>query len=127
MLQMAGKAFIAGKSSGQIWGNITGEIKRYMEFYGLSLNDKSIIPDHISLLFEFMEKIIRQKVNISRSNKDKSTKREKRNKADVIQKEFFLKYIDPWVDIFFNKIKQLDPHLFYGTVVSFNRKFIELE
>ena len=118
--------FDTGKKTGQMWGKITGEIKRYVEFYGLSVSDK-IIPDHISILFEFMERVIRSKISISRSNQDRALRREQRNKADEIQKEFFLKYIDPWVDTFFEKILNYNPHLFYESVVKFNKKFIDIE
>ncbi len=118
--------FDTGNKTGQMWGKITGEIKRYVEFYGLSINDKTI-PDHISILFEFMERVIRSKIRISRSNQDRSVKREQRNKADEIQKEFFLKYLDPWINTFFTKILSYNPHLFYESVVKFNKQFIGIE
>jgi TorA maturation chaperone TorD len=113
--------------SGQIWGSITGEIKRFIEFHGLYFNSEGVIPDHVSILYEFMEKIIRSKVSISRSNQNRSVKREKRNKAYEIQRQFFLKYIDPWIDSLFSNVLKANPHVFYKTVVDFNKNFIELE
>ena len=79
-----------GAKAGELWGNSTGEIKRFLEFYGLKLSTKGIIPDHISVLFEFMERLIQARL---KAVEEKDTNAA--SKANSIQKIFFNDHIAP--------------------------------
>ncbi len=114
-------------SSGDLWDRTTGEVHRFMKYYGLSLSRPGAIPDHISVLFEFMEKVIRTKVNATRDSLPKPTRHDAIKKADDIQIRFFFTYISSWVDDFLAEVDRAQPHVFYETVVAFTRDFIEQE
>ncbi|MEE8577873.1 MAG: molecular chaperone TorD family protein [candidate division Zixibacteria bacterium] len=115
------------QGSGDLWGSTTGEVQRFMKHYGLSLSKPGTIPDHISVLFEFMEKVILAKID---KNQDVSStlSRQKASKvADDLQKQFFSTYITSWVDEFLAEVDRSQPHVFYGAVIAYSADFIRQE
>ncbi len=110
------------EKAGQFWGETTGEVKRFMAFYGLDLEKSGTIPDHISILFEFMEKVIRAKITASQAGDNHACL-----EADKIQKLFFRNYIQPWVERFFKQVLKVKPNSFYTAVVKFADQFIAEE
>ena len=113
--------------SGDLWDSSTGEVLRFMKHYGLSLSRPGAIPDHISILFEFMEKVILAKIRDTRASTPRSSRQESFNKADDIQIRFFSTYISSWVDEFLAEVDRAKPHVFYEEVVAFTREFIRQE
>ncbi len=108
--------------AGEMWGNTTIEVKKFIEFYGLKISKTGSIPDHISILFEFMSKIIQTKLDAGNERNN-----ENRLKAAKIEREFFLKYIDPWIDSFINNVLHMNPLPFYTAVIRFTANYIDNE
>jgi TorA maturation chaperone TorD len=108
--------------SGELWGSTTGEVKRFMEHYGLKLTKPGIIPDHISVLLEFMERLI-----LARSETSENEKLEACKEADKIQRLFFRSYVAPWIDNFFQRVERMKPQIFYASVLSLTKQFMEQE
>jgi TorA maturation chaperone TorD len=107
---------------GQLWGSTTGEVKRFMAHYGLSLEKPGTIPDHISVLFEFMEKLLREKIVAFEQTDDEAF-----GEADRIQRQFFQDYVQPWVESFLERVLRADPLPFYAAVVKFTSQFVAQE
>ncbi len=108
--------------AGQLRGKFTGEIERFMAFYGLETVKKGAIPDHISILFEFMEKVIRAGMKEGKEGKSSAYE-----ESGEIQRRFFRDYIVPWVDTFFRTVLAARPHPFYATVTEFAGHFVKCE
>jgi TorA maturation chaperone TorD len=108
--------------SGELWGSTTGEVKRFMEHYGLKLTRPGIIPDHISVLFEFMERLILAGRETSRNENPDACQ-----EADKIQRQFFQSYVTPWIDSFFQRVERMKPQMFYASVLLLTKQFMEQE
>ncbi len=115
------------KHAGQLWGTTTGEVKRFMTHYGLELNRAEAIPDHISILFEFMEQLIQAKVRAMGQITDVTDREKVRREAEEIEQEFFCGYIEPWVERFLQRVERAKPSSFYASVVKFTRWFLTRE
>lgn len=106
----------------QLWGDKTGEVKRFMAHYGFNLNKPGIIPDHISILFEFMEKLIQKAISCFSENEQEAYE-----KSLKIQQQFFNTYIEPWIDTFLEQVKTGNPLPFYASITEYTRQFIAQE
>ncbi len=107
---------------GQTWGKLTGEVKRFMSFYGIETAGEGTIPDHISIIFEFMEKVIEAGIPAAASGYCGRYEESRK-----IQKRFFKNYIDPWVSTFFRRVLDADPPPFYATASEFADQFVRCE
>jgi TorA maturation chaperone TorD len=108
--------------AGETWGETTVEVKKFIEFYGLKISKPGNIPDHISILFEFMSKIIQTRLDTL--NKRNT---ENRQKAQQIERKFFRDYIDPWINSFLNDVLDMNPLPFYTAVMRLTDNFIDKE
>ncbi|RME28488.1 MAG: hypothetical protein D6800_03850 [Candidatus Zixiibacteriota bacterium] len=113
--------------SGQLWGSTTAEVKRFMEHYGLSLNNPGAIPDHIAILFEFMERVIRTKLDMCGSTTVRSNREEAIKQAEEVEKTFFNSYLGEWTDLFFAAVEKASPHPFYRSLVQHTKDFLAEE
>lgn len=117
----------SGHGSGDLWDKTTGEVLRFMKHYGLSLSNPGAIPDHVSVLFEFMEKVILAKIKATEASVPRPTRKDAFTKANDIQKQFFSTYISSWIDEFLAAADQEQPPVFYQVVLGFTRDFIRQE
>lgn len=116
--------------SGDLWGSTTGEVKRFMKHYGLTLAKPGQIPDHIAVLFEFMGKVIRTKIKAKASDGEEKSQIDETFEAFetfFIEQEFFINYIDSWIDRFLDSVERFGPDLFYNCLIQFTRGFIKQE
>lgn len=113
--------------AGELWGSTTGEVKRFMAYLGLETAKPGSIPDHISLLFEVMERVIRAKIEAGKDRHDEMRKRQKCDTANSIERRFFIHYIQPWAQEFLRRVEQAKPSLFYASVVKFASVFLAEE
>lgn len=113
--------------SGDLWGSTTGEVKRFMKHYGLTLSKPGQIPDQIAILFEFMGKVIRTKIQTGTPKGEEKGQINEAFDAFYIEQEFFINYIDSWIDRFLDLVERFEPHLFYKCLIQFTRGFIRQE
>lgn len=53
----------------QFWGEVTVKIKKLIEYFGLELDENwTRMPDHISVEFELMQKLLEAKIEASEAN-----------------------------------------------------------
>jgi TorA maturation chaperone TorD len=107
---------------GQLWGRSTGEVKRFMEHFGLELSKPGLIPDHVSILFEFMERIILARLDaLTREDVEACSE------AERIQQLFFQEYLEPWIDRFVQRVEDMKPVAFYASILRLTSWFIQQE
>jgi DMSO reductase family type II enzyme chaperone len=104
-----------GKGKGLLWGEVTAEVKKFIEYYGLEYSqDFKEMPDHLSIELEFMAKLI-----------DKES--ELRSKGDIrnaehclrVQREFFTKHLSSWVTGFCDEVIARAEIPFYKEISRF--------
>jgi TorA maturation chaperone TorD len=113
--------------AGELWGSTTGEVSRFMTHLGLEMAKSGSIPDHISVLFEVMERVIRAKIEAANGSQDETKRKQRCETAGSIERKFFGGYIQPWVQEFLRRVEQAKPSLFYASVVKFARTFLAEE
>ena len=109
---------------GELWGYTTGEIKRFMEHYGLSLNNPGAIPDHIAILFEFMERVIRAKLELCTSAVVVTDREATIQQAEQVERTFFNSYLGEWTGELLDALEKATSEAFYRTLVKHTRRFL---
>lgn len=115
------------KRVGELWGTTTGEVKRFMTHYGLELSNTGAIPDHISVLLEFMERVLRARIKAMKERPDAMPKKKVDRTAGSIERRFFSDYIQPWAHEFLKRVERAKPSPFYASVVKFTDQFLTQE
>jgi len=113
--------------SGELWGHSTGEVKRFMEHYGLTLHQSAIIPDHIAVLFEFMQQVQMKVHELMTSDRPESETKVEIDLAVQVERDFFNNYISGWIDSFLDAVEKANPCLFYAVLARFTRLFMANE
>jgi len=107
----------------EMWGTAALEVRDFYRQYGLEIGEQiSLAPDHISVEFQFMAKLIEQE--LFAMNRPDS---EKRTHAIAPQKEFFDNHIARWVPKFCNKVIEVANEEFYQAIARFTKDFVEME
>jgi TorA maturation chaperone TorD len=105
---------------GFLWGESTVAAKKFIEAAGLKYKtDFSGMPDHISVEFEFMQKLIDEEIISSKNGDAEAAKR-----ARQIQKKFFEEHIGKWVPLFCEKIKEESSLRYFQDVADLTKNFI---
>ena len=113
-----------GKASiNQLWGKSTVDVKKFIEFQGLEFKDGyGGIPDHISIGFEFMAKLIQTEIAL----RDTDDEDQASLCADA-QKYFFDLHIFNWVPGFCNKVIEMSEMDFYKAFADLTLDFLAIE
>ncbi len=101
--------------AGELIGETTGEVRRFMEHYGLKPTEEGRIPDHVSVLFAFMESVIEA---------EHGAEGDESEEAARVARRFFGQYLAPWIDRFLARLSAQDPHPFYRGVGLLTEQFI---
>ena len=105
-----------GIDNSRLWGEIASQVKGLYQQYGLEMRDEcDLMPDHISLEFEFMGRLIAEQIQTSDP------------KWYDLQKHFFDQHLNRWVPDFCRKVMKRAEHEFYGIIAQITRDFIEFE
>jgi TorA maturation chaperone TorD len=112
-----------GASWGQLWGDSTVDVKRFIETAGLEYHgDYNGMPDHISVELEFM-----QQVALRKEQALKEGDLEGAEHCQKIEKKFIKNHLSPWVPDFCKKIIDQAELPFYREVAALTKSFIEFE
>jgi len=112
-----------GDDANLLWGKTTAEVNRFYKYYGFDFTpDYGGIPDHISVEFEFMWKILKEEI-IALEGGDSS----KAVHCRKVQREFFNKHVKTWVPGFCHKVLTSADSQFYHGIASLTRDFIDEE
>jgi TorA maturation chaperone TorD len=108
---------------GQLWGESTVEIKKFIESSGLKYTDDyKGLPDHISVELEFMQQV---------TQREEQAWIEEDNATALVclknEKKFIEEHLARWVPIFCEKVIKAAELPFYRDMAGLTKKFIEFE
>jgi TorA maturation chaperone TorD len=113
----------ADGSSGNLWGEVTGEVKRFIEHSGLEYaSGYRGLPDHISVEFEFMQQLARHEAHARREND-----RDRVIYCLKMEKIFMDVHLVQWVPAFCDKVLAYAELPFYGEMAKMTKGFLEFD
>lgn len=108
---------------GQLWGDATVEVKKFIKATGLNYNPAySGIPDHISVELEFMEMLSRREAqDWSEGNEESALK------ILDVELRFERDHLSHWVPNFCDKVIERADSSFYREMAELTKCFIEFD
>jgi len=108
---------------GQLWGQSTVEVKRFIESSGLDYRSEYRgLPDHISVELEFMQQVtLREEQAWREEDKDQALYCLK------IEKKFIEEHLIRWIPIFCEKVIREAELPFYREMAVLTKNFMEFE
>jgi TorA maturation chaperone TorD len=108
-----------GENSGLLWGKTTSEVYRFFKHYGFNFTAVyGGIPDHLSIEFEFMWRMIAEEKKALEKGDSQMAERSR-----MVQREFFNKHIKTWVPLYCDKITSWTENHFYRGVAELAKDF----
>ena len=112
-----------GVQSGQLWGELTAEVKKIIESSGLEYTSEYTgMPDHISVELEFMQQVVRREAQAWGADDDETAWLCLKN-----EKTFIDEHLGGWISDFCEKVIEAAEMPFYGEMARLTRNFIEFE
>ncbi len=112
-----------GGQSGQLWGELTAEVKRIIESSGLEYKSEFTgMPDHISVELEFMQHVVQREAQAWEADDDKTAMLCLKNEKDFVDEHLF-----GWIPDFCEKVIETAEPPFYREMARLTRRFIEFE
>ena len=112
-----------GVQSGQLWGELTGQVKSIIESSGLEYKSEYTgMPDHISVELEFMQHVVQHEAQAWEADDEETAllclKKEKK---------FVDEHLLGWIPDFCEKVIEAAEMPFYREMARLTRSFIEFE
>jgi len=112
-----------GSQSGQLWGELTAEVKRIIESSGLEYKSEFTgMPDHISVELEFMQHVVQRETQAWEADDDKTALLCLKNEKIFVDEHLFR-----WIPEFCEKVIKTAESPFYREMARLTRRFIEFE
>jgi TorA maturation chaperone TorD len=112
-----------GVQSGQLWGELTAEVKKIIESSGLEYTSEYTgMPDHISVELEFMQQVVRREDQAWGADDDETARLCLKN-----EKKFIDEHLSGWIPEFCEKVIEAAEMPFYREMARLTRNFIEFE
>ena len=112
-----------GGQSGQLWGELTAEVKRIIESSGLEYKSEFTgMPDHISVELEFMQQVVQREAQAWEAGDDETARLCLKN-----EKNFVDDHLLGWIPDFCEKVIETAEVPFYREMARLTRNFIEFE
>jgi TorA maturation chaperone TorD len=112
-----------GVQSGQLWGELTTQVKNIIESSGLEYESKYTgLPDHISVELEFMQHVVQRETQAWEADDDKTARLCLKN-----EKKFVDEHLICWIPNFCEKVIEGADLPFYREMARLTRSFIEFE
>ena len=108
---------------GGLWGDSTVAVNEFMKAFGLAIReDERLIPDHISVELEFMERL-------AAWEEEAWTKGDKAGALDSIeaQKRFLDEHLSRWAPLFCAKVIDKAGHSLYREMARITTEFIAFD
>jgi len=114
---------LQGGDWGKLWGKSTVEVKKFVETLGLKYKeDDHSIPDHVSVEFEMMQKVIEKEA----AEWGKGSNAEALSFLKI-EKMFIDDHLIQWIPVFCDKVIAQADHAFYREIAELTKNFIEFE
>ena len=112
-----------GVQSGQLWGELTAEVKRIIESSGLEYKSEFTgMPDHISVELEYMQCVVQREMQAWQADDDQTALLCLKN-----EKQFVDDHLFGWVPDFCEKVIEAAESPFYKEMARLTKSFIEFE
>jgi TorA maturation chaperone TorD len=112
-----------GVQSGQLWGQLTAEVKKIIESSGLEYKSEyKGLPDHISVELEFMQQVILREAQAGEEDDDKTALLCREHEKKFIDEHLFC-----WIPDFCEKVIKAAELSFYREMARLTHSFIEFE
>ncbi|MCP4627815.1 MAG: molecular chaperone TorD family protein [bacterium] len=112
-----------GVQSGQLWGELTGQVKNIIESSGLEYKSEYTgMPDHISVELEFMQQFVQREAQAWEADDDEAARLCLKN-----EKNFVDQHLSGWIPSFCEKVSSAAEMPFYREMARLTRSFIEFE
>ena len=112
-----------GVQSGQLWGELTAQVKKFIESSGLEYKSEYTgMPDHISVELEFMQHVVQREMQAWEADDDETARLCLKN-----EKKFVDEHLMGWIPVFCEKVIETAEVPFYREMARLTRSFIEFE
>ena len=112
-----------GVQSGQLWGELTAQVKGIIESSGLEYESEYTgMPDHISVELEFMQQVVQREAQAWQADDDETALRCLKN-----EKKFVDEHLVRWIPDFCEKVATEADLPFYREMAKLTKTFIEFE
>jgi TorA maturation chaperone TorD len=112
-----------GVQSGQLWGELTGQVKHIIESSGLEYTSEYTgMPDHITVELEFMQHVVQREAQAWEADDDEAALHCLEN-----EKKFIDEHLSGWIPDFCQKVNAAAEMPFYREMARLTRSFIEFE
>ena len=112
----------ADSGKGFLWGDETVDVKKFIETLGLSLEDTPLLPDHVAIECEVLQKLTAQE-----SETWKSGDTQKAQEYLKAEYQFLKTHLGRWFPLFAEKVEKVAQKPFYLQMTSFAKGFIEMD
>ncbi|OGH61640.1 MAG: hypothetical protein A3G34_15865 [Candidatus Lindowbacteria bacterium RIFCSPLOWO2_12_FULL_62_27] len=105
-----------------LWGPQTSAVRRFIEAMGLSIGDETFIPDHVSVEFELMQRLVEREAR-ARREEDVAMAEE----CLKAERKFLSEHLGAWFPKFAGKVAGAARLPFYRQVTDLAADFLEKE
>jgi TorA maturation chaperone TorD len=119
------------RGEGQLWGDSTVWVKRFIETTGLSFrNNWDSIPDHIAIELELMQRLtaheaeLRVQVASAPANEDKQNSVRLLQQCLQAQELFLREHLCKWIPQFYERVLEICPGAFYREVAGLTNAIV---
>ncbi len=115
---------------GQLWGDSTVRVKRFIEAIGLSLeNDWDGIPDHIAIELELMQRLTDHEAELwarraAATERDKDDVNKRLHQCLEAEQEFIVGYLSVWVSRFADHVSSRSTSRFYREMAKLTKSIV---
>ncbi len=114
-------------NEGQLWGDSTVWVKRFIERTGLSFrNNWDSIPDHITVELELMQHLIAYEAQlwVPNSSLDSENTDKQLCQCLQVQEQFLSEHLCVWIPQFCKRVLEVSTSLFYQEMVRLTKSVI---
>ena len=124
-------ASVHHSGEGQLWGDSTVWVKRFIETTGLSFrNNWDSIPDHIAIELELMQRLadheakLRVQLTSAPADEDKQNLIRRLQQCLQAQELFLREHLCKWVPKFYERVLKICPSAFYREVAGLTKAIV---
>lgn len=124
-------ASVHHSGEGQLWGDSTVWVKRFIETTGLSFrNNWDSIPDHIAIELELMQRLAAYEAELwvqltsAPADEDKQNLIRRLQQCLQVQELFLREHLCKWVPQFYKRVLEICPSAFYREVAGLTNAIV---
>ena len=124
-------ASVHHSGEGQLWGDSTVWVKRFIETTGLSFRKNwGSIPDHITIELELMQRLTAHEAELwiqltsSPASDDKQDSLRRLQQCFQVQELFLREHLCKWIPKFCERVLEISPSVFYQEVAGLTKEII---